>query len=90
MDIDATDGTHGFGYGVTGALLRALLAARGLCPDCAGTGRRWCVHTRSSVGCSVCSGGTLATGAAVVRVAVAALPAGGPPACAAAEELAAD
>ena len=66
MGVEATDGTHGFGHRVTGSRLRVLLAVRGPCPGWAGTQRRWCIRTRSRVGCSVCSGGTPATGAAVV------------------------
>ena len=75
MTGGTTDGTHGFGFGVTGAQLRALIAARGLCPGCAGTRRRWSLRTRASVACAVCSGGTLAmqangTGAASATIAV--------------------
>ena len=54
------DGTHGFGYGVTGAQLRTLVAARNLCLGCVGTGRQWCVHSRASVPCSLCCGGAIA------------------------------
>ena len=53
--------THGFGYGVSGAELRVLIAVHGVCPGCVGTGRQWCLHSRSNVPCSVCASGTLAT-----------------------------
>ncbi len=57
------DGTHGFGFGVTGTELRTRIAALDICPNCAGTRRQWCLHTRSSVPCTVCAGGALASAA---------------------------
>ena len=56
--------THGFGHGVTGAQLRALIGARGLCPGCAGTRRQWSLRARSSVACAVCADGGAASGVA--------------------------
>jgi hypothetical protein len=90
MAGDTTDGTHGFGYGVTGAQLRALIAARGLCPGCAGTRRQWCLRTRSSAACVVCAGETLATHANGADGAVVALAAGTCSIAVAVEDLAAD
>lgn len=65
------DGKHGFGFGVSGHQLRTLIAARQLCSGCVGTGRQWCLHTRSSVACSLCAGGTLAAHASLVLAPVA-------------------
>jgi hypothetical protein len=48
-------GTHGFGFGVTGAELRARIAALAVCPDCVGTGRRWSLAARASVPCAGCA-----------------------------------
>ena len=62
--------THGFGHGVSGGALRALLAEAGRCPGCAGTRRQWCLHTRASVPCARCAGGRLAP---VARVGAAGL-----------------
>ena len=90
MAANARDGMHGFGFGVTGAQLRALIAARGLCPGCAGNLRQWCVHTRSSIACSACSGGALTTHATGSVPAVVALAAVAPSVGADPGELAAD
>ena len=49
--------THGLGHGVSGAALRALIAAHDVCPGCVGTRRQWCLQTRSNVPCLVCTGG---------------------------------
>ena len=65
----ATAGTHGFGFGVTGAELRALVAARGLCPGCVGTRRQWCLRARAGVPCAVCAGGAPATPAVAAALA---------------------
>jgi hypothetical protein len=59
--MNGARGTHGFGFGVTGAELRARIAARGLCPGCVGTGTQWCLHTRSRISCALCAGGTPVT-----------------------------
>ena len=66
----AMSNTHGFGHGVSGGALRALLAEAGRCPGCAGTRRQWCLHTRASVPCARCAGGRLAP---VARVGAAGL-----------------
>ena len=71
------DGTHGFGYGITGAQLRARVAGGGRCSGCVGTGRQWCLATRTSVPCRACGvgdagGGTVAVseGYRVIRAGV--------------------